>query len=58
MYVLCTADEYELPVAVGTPDEIAEQTKINRHRLYKSVNRKHGIFYGKQRCWVLKLEDG
>lgn len=46
IYVACTHDEYELPVAVAdTAAELARMVGITRDSLYTMLTRKEGHYY-------------
>lgn len=46
LYVACTHDEYELPIAVAdTAAELARMVGITRDSLYTMLTRKEGHYY-------------
>lgn len=46
LYMACTDDEYELPIAVAdTATELARMVGITRDSLYSMLTRKQGHYY-------------
>ena len=46
LYIACTNDEYELPIAVAdTATELARMVGITRDSLYTMLTRKQGHYY-------------
>ena len=46
MYIACTNDEYELPIAVAdTATELAQMVGVTRDSLYSMMTHKTGHYY-------------
>lgn len=46
LYIACTNDEYELPIAVAdSATELAQMVGITRDSLYSMMTRKQGHYY-------------
>lgn len=60
IYLIVTQDKYELPLFVGSADEVAEKAGVTRNAIYSSIShfehgrRKHCRF---RKVWVNEVFD-
>lgn len=62
LYMVTTADAYELPLAIGTADEIAEFLGIKQASLYAAVSPSRDSRYacrygGRNNVRIFKIDD-
>ena len=56
LYMKVTNDEYELPLAVGTVNEIAKMQGITPHEIYRAIWRAKNGIYKRPKAKYVKVE--